>query len=265
MVTSILGTLALCGSAKADEPSDLARFPTMMHFLKTVVTDHTEPPPAGNEHLMHATKVFHTNQEMWEKFFQAAVADKLTNLRAFGLLSREIKARGITVYGPGAGFEQAVRDNHVDLGLAIPAKNVGLGVWEPDSTITDPEFSVHLSVIYKERFIHQFPDEVMPANLRIGTGDQTDYYIDGERHRGYLLTADLYYGPHGIGFKNVHGVGGEKRGVLGFLQKMLFFLPDAISSMVIDEQKNVMLTEAIINTTVENFETRDIYRIRYRN
>ncbi len=264
-ITILAAVMIASHAFAAEEPSDFTRFPNMMHFLKTVVTDRTGPPPAGNEHLMHATKVFHTSQELWDRFFKAAIADKLTNLRAFGLLGREIKTRGLTVYGPGQGFEQAVIDNHVDLGLAIPAKHLGFGVWEPDAAIKDPEFQVHLSVIYKERFIHQFPDEVLPANLRIGTGDQVDYYIDGEKHRGYLMTADLYYGPGGIGFKNVQGIGGEKRGLLGFVQKMLFFLPDAISSMVIDERKNVMLTEAVINTTVENFETRDIYRIRYRN
>ena len=265
VVASVVGILAISGVAFAEESGDLARFPNMMRFLKAVPTEHLEPPPAGNEHLMHTPMVFHTTQELWDKFFKAAVADKLTNLRAFGLLGREIKTRGVTVYGPGQGFEQAVIDNHVDLGLAIPAKHLGFGVWEPDATITDPEFLVHLSVIYKERFIHQFPDEVLPANLKIGTGDETDYYVDGQKHHGFLMKADLYYGPNGIGFKNVQGIGGEKRGVVGFLQKLLFFVPDAINSMLIDERKDVMLTEAFINTKVENFETRDVYRIRYRN
>lgn len=250
--------------APQDEERDFKRFPNMMRFLKSVDTSHLEPTPAGNEHLIHSASVFHTHQEMWNGFFKAAVADRITNIRAFTLIAREIKSRGITVYGPGTGFEKAIADNNIDLGLAIPAKNVGFGVWEPDASAKDPEFLLHLTVVYREQFIHQFPDEVLPTNLKIGFGDETDYYVDGHKHHGYLLTADLYSGPNGVGFKNVRGVGGQKRGFVGFLQRLLFFLPDSIYSMLIDEKRNVMVTHAFINTTVENFETREIYRIHTR-
>jgi hypothetical protein len=245
--------------------TEAARFPHMTQFLSSIQSDEREPTPAGNAHLIKAKTVFHPSQALWNQFFSAAVADKLTNIRAFALIAEEMKKRGITVYGPGKDFENAVRENKIDLGLAIPAKNIGLGIWEPDPSVKDPEFLLHLSVIYTERFIHQFPDEVLPANLKIGYGDEVQYEMDGEKRKGYILTADLYSGPHGVGFKNVHGVAGQKRGVVGFFQKVLFFLPDAIHSMVIDEKKNEMLTEALINTRVENFETRDIYSIRHIN
>lgn len=245
--------------------TDFERYPNMMRFIKSVPSFRLEPRPAGNEHLIKAEHVHRPTQELWDGFFKAAVKDKLTNLRAFALIAREIKMRGVTVYGPGSVFENAVRDNGIDLGLSLPAKNIGFAVWEPDSAIQDPEFLLHLSVVYSERFIHQFPDEVLPANLKIGYGDEVDYYLDGQKRRGYLLTADIYYGPSGIGFKNVHGVGGQKRGTAGFFQKLLFFLPDAVSSMLIHETTNTMVTESVFDTVVENFETRDVYQIRYRN
>lgn len=236
-----------------------------MQYLKSVPNFKPDPTPAGNEALIKAPFVFKPKQEMWDGFFKAAIQDRLTNLRALALVAREIKARGVTLHGPGSIFENAVRDNNIDLGLSIPAKNIGFAVWEPDASVADPEFQLHLSVVYTDRFIHQFPDEVLPANLKIGTGDEIDYYLDGQKRRGYLLTADLYYGPNGIGFKNVRGVGGQRRGMAGFLQSLLFFLPDAIHSMLIHERTNTMVTEAMFDTVVENFETRDIYQIRYRN
>lgn len=252
-------------SFAAIEKGDHARFPQMMSYVTGAPTFKLEPTPKGNEHLIKAKQVFRPDQALWNGFFKAAVEDKLTNLRAFAIIAREIKARGVTVYGPGSDFERAVRENGIDLGLAIPAKNIGLGIWEPDSTVSDPEFLLHLSVIYTERFIHQFPDEVLPANLKIGYGDEVDYQLDGQKKRGFLLKADLYYGPNGIGFKNISGVGGQKRGVVGFFQKVFFFLPDAVNSMLIHEAKNTMVTEALIDTVVENFETRDVYQIRRRN
>ncbi|MEW6056361.1 MAG: hypothetical protein AB1540_07080 [Bdellovibrionota bacterium] len=249
----------------AEEKRDLERYPNMMQFVKSVRIESTETLPAGNEHLSKSKRVFRPDQEMWTQFFRAAVADKLTNIRAFALIGRELKKRGITVYGLGADYESAVRLNKIDLGLSMPAKNIAIGVWEPDSNVSDPEFLLHVLIVYTEPYVHQFPDEVLPANLKIGYGLETHYMSDGERKEGHMMKADLYYGQNGLGFKNVQGVGGQKRGFVGFMQKLLFFLPDAVHSMMINERENAMITEALVNTKVEDFETREAYRIRYQN
>ena len=56
----------------------------------------------------------------------------------------------------------------------------------------------------------------------------------------------------------------QKRGFLGFMQKVLFFLPDAISSMTIDEKSGSMVTEAMVNTTVKEFETNRLYSVKIK-
>jgi hypothetical protein len=253
------------GKLTAEEKRDLERYPNMMRFIKTFPNPKIEALPAGNEHLTKSLKIMQVVKPTWDEFFACAIKDRLTNLRAFALAAREFKSRGITVFGPGRYFEDSVRMNNIDLGLSLPATHIGLGIWEPDSSVKDPEFLLHLRVVYNERYIHKFPDEVLPANLKIGYGDETDYAVDGKKYHGYLLTSDLYMGPNGVGFKNVKGVGGQKRGLLGFFQKVLFFLPDAVHSMVINEKENTLVTEALINTVVNEFETREIYRIRYKN
>jgi hypothetical protein len=43
---------------------------------------------------------------------------------------------------------------------------------------------------------------------------------------------------------------------------VLFFLPDAVDSMTINEKKGAMITEAMINTTVEDFEKNPLYSIK---
>ncbi|MGZ3687667.1 MAG: hypothetical protein ACXVBW_05170, partial [Bdellovibrionota bacterium] len=189
--------------------------------------------------------------------------DHLTCLRAFALLSREIKRNGVIVFGPGKDFEKAVSDNHVDLGLALPAHNIGTAIWAPDANNTDPEFQLHLKVFYTEPYIHRFPDNILPANLKIGFGKDETYYMDGQEYHQHTIEADIYDGPtKGVGFRNVKGVGGQKRGFLGFVQKVFFFLPDAVDSMTINEAKDSMITEAMVNTVVKNFEKDPLYSIK---
>lgn len=261
MLTFMAPLLALSSSLAFGAPA----CPHLTAFFAGMRVQEAQPVPAGNEHLIHTPTVHEPSGTLWDGFFKAAAADHLTILRALALMARELKSRGVTLMGSGDTFERAVAANDIDLGLAIPARMIGLGIWEPDPAVTDPEFQLHLTIAYKEKFLHQFPDEVLPVSIKIGTGDETDYYVDRMRHHGYLLTADLYYGPHGIGFKNVRGIGAETRGLSGLLQRIFFFLPDSISSMLIDEERNVMVTEALFNTTVENFETRKVYQIRYRD
>ena len=169
------------------------------------------------------------------------------------------------VFGSSKIFEQAVKKNNIDLGLALPARNLGAAVWSPDPDHKDPEFLAHIKVFYTESYVHQFPDEILPANLKIGFAKPETYWLNGQQYNQAALDADIYYGSeHGIGFRNVKGVGGQKRGILGMFQKVFFFLPDAVNSMFIDEKKGEMITEALVNTVVEKFETNPIYSIKVK-
>ena len=243
---------------------DEKAYPNFMAYLKTAhELGSLHPVDKRNESMAKTLQYFEPNLELWNQFFKAAAADKLTCLRAFALLAREVKRNGVMVFGPGTPFEDAVKNNNVDLGLAIPAKNIAAALWSPDPSITDPEFLVHIKIYYKEAYVHRFPDEVLPANLKIAIGKSEKYWLENQEYSYPSISADLYYGPKkGIGFRNVKGVGGQKRGLLGFFQKVLFFLPDAVDSMTIREDKGEMITEALMNTTVKEFETNPIYSIR---
>lgn len=248
----------------AREALDEQAYPHFMQFLKTVdVSRGLHDTDPRNLNLIGSKKFFHPTPEMWDGFFKSAAADHLTCLRAFALLAREVKKNGVSLYGPGGLFQQAVMKNQMDLGLALPAKNIGASLWKPDPQNHDPEFLLHLKVFYTEPYVHQFPDEILPANLKIGFGAVESYWLDGVEYKQAVLDADIYYGAkNGIGFKNVKGVGGQKRGVLGFFQKVFFFLPDAVDSMTIRENTGEMITEAMINTVVKDFEKTPRYSIR---
>jgi len=248
----------------AREGLDEQLYPNFMKFLKTVgVSRGIYKTDSRNRKWIKSSHFYTPGAEVWDEFFLAASKDRLTCLRAFALLGREIKKSGVVIFGPSKFFEKAVERNKVDLGLALPARNLGAAVWSPDPTNKDPEFQIHIKIFYTESFVHQFPDEILPANLKIGYTDPESYWLDGKEYKQPAMDADVYYGPvHGIGFRNVKGVGGQKRGVLGFFQKVLFFLPDAVNSMTIDENKGEMVTEALVNTSVKEFEKNPIYAIK---
>lgn len=247
----------------AREQEDEKRFPNVMRFI------HSINVPAGvvksdprNAAWIHTSHVFQPQQAMWNGFWKAAAQDKITCLRAFALIARNIKKHGMVVFGPGKDFENSVVENHVDLGLAMPATHIGTGIWSPDPTNPDPDFLLHLKIFYTEQFIHRFPDHILEANLKIGYGPEETYWMDGREYRQHTVDTDIYYGKSGIGFKNVRGIGGQKRGFMGVLQTVLFFIPDAISAMLILEDKNQLLTVASLNTKVDHFETNPIYSVK---
>ncbi len=251
----------------AREAMDEVTYPNFMKFLKTVdVSAGVHPTDSKNSKWIKSSHYFSPPPALWDQFFKAAAADGLTCLRAFVLLAREVKKNGVVMFGPGDLFEKAVAKNNIDLGLAIPAHDVGAAIWSPDPTVQDPEFQVHLKVFYSQKYIHQFPDEILPANLKIGFREPDTFWLNGKELHQAAVDADLYYGPKsGVGFKNVQGVGGQKRGLMGFIQKALPFLPDAISSMTINERKGEMITEALVNTTVRDFEKNPIYSIKVKS
>ncbi len=246
------------------EALDEKLYPTFMSFIHSVdIIRSLQPIDQRNTALIRSPVMYQPSQALWDGFFRAAAADHLTTLRAFGLLAREIKKQGVVVWAPGAAFEKAIADNHIDLGLSLPACNLSNGIWSPDPDNKDPEFQVHVKLFYTQPYLHRFPDHILPANLKIGYGPALEYWMDGKQYIQHTVDADIYYGPHkGVGFRNIKGIGGQKRGLMGFMQKLLFFLPDAVESMVIDEKKGSMMTEALFNTIVEDFEKNPVYSIK---
>lgn len=248
------------------EKRDLSRFPKLSRFLSTLrINEGLVPSDPRNAHIVPTRMVFQPTKKMWKDFFVIAAEEKLTVMKAFCMIARELKKRGVVNMGPGADFTNAVEEQKVDLGLALPATHLGTAIWAPDPKNTDPEFLLHMKVFYTETYIHKFPDHILPANLKIGQGPIASYWLGGHEYRQPTVDTDLYYGPtRGCGFRNVKGIGGQKRGFLGVLQDILFFLPDAVDSMYVDEKSGSMITEALVNTTVENFETDPKYGITIR-
>jgi hypothetical protein len=210
---------------------------------------------------MPSGRAYRPRADQWDQFFTAAIADGLTNLRAFTLLAQEARKNGVSLWGMGKDYEQAVNRGRVNLGITIPAEHAIVGFWDITARPAEPDHLMHVAVIYDREFVHHFPDEIIPADIRIGSGKPLTFMLAGFERTGYPLEADLFYGNGKLGFRNVHGISGRVHGVLGMIQKILFFVPDAVHSLTLDESTGRLTTEAIINTSVEGFETKPGFRM----
>jgi hypothetical protein len=91
-----------------------------------------------------------------------------------------------------------------------------------------------------------------------------DPWDDGAEIRtAYIVEGRIMYGDAGVGYVDVSGIGGRKHGLLGVMQKVFFFLPDAIDGMVV--RGGDLHVNAIMNQRVEGFESALRYAVHYRD
>ena len=199
-------------------------------------------------------------------YFQACSDDGLTMLRTMGVFASLWNKMDTLNYMDGRDVNRAVKELNLSTGLALPIENLRLFAYIPnhERAKVDKVYQCDVLAVYDKQYKHRFREEVLNANLKIGTGDTApfvDIFSDeGGEWTGYLIKGILTYSDKHVGFMEISGVGGEKRGFLGFLQKILFFLPDAIDAMTLDKNGD-MTTIALMNETVEGFEKDRKYQV----
>ncbi len=243
---------------------DRTHYPAMTAHLKRCLRDHPEdaPIPEVYHDLVKRDRAFILGRREVEGFFDAAAEDGVTMLRGMAIVASEFGARDAVFTSSGRQVEEVI-DAGYDIGLALPAKHMVRYFYVPDAGLkSQAGFASRFYAIFDRQYEHEFREEVLDANLEVGTGREVPYIDEetGSIETGYLVEATIWNGPE-VGFKDVEGIGGTKRGgVVSWLQTILFFLPDAIDGMVIVEGD--LRVEALLNQTVPDFEKRDVYRVR---
>ncbi|MBM3216049.1 hypothetical protein FJZ36_14165 [Candidatus Poribacteria bacterium] len=195
------------------------------------------------------------------EFFAACARDELTILEALALVGRTVRRTGVLFYMDGRIVQRAVRDLDLSIGLAMPIDDLELFAYVPDAR-PDPNLQCRFVALYGRSYDHRFPKEVLDATLRIGVGRTISYrspWRSGSPTTVSVVDGDVVYGSDGFGLASIHGVGGRSSGLLGLAQRVLFFLPDAIDSMVV--QGDDLHVRAMVNTRVRRFRTSDIYAV----
>jgi hypothetical protein len=207
-----------------------------------------------------------SNVEDLKSYFQACSDDGLTMLRTMGAIASVWKKTNTLNYMDGRDVNRAMEELNMSSGLALPIKNLRLFAYipNPDRAQRDKEYQCDILAVYDKKYKHRFRKEVLNANMKIGTGPTAtfvDIFTDEEGEwTGYLIKGIMTYSDEHVGFMEISGIGGQKRGFIGFLQKILFFLPDAIDAMTLDKKGN-MTTIALINETVKGFEKGRKYQV----
>ncbi len=202
-----------------------------------------------------------------EEFFVAAARDELSIVRAMALVARAVRETRVTTYLNGAHAREVVGRLGLDVGLAVPMDQLLLFAYIPIDAGADTETQCRFVGVYARPYEHRFRKDVLNATLRVGTGRNVPYLDpwdhDAEITTAYLVEGRILYGDAGVGYVDVSGIGGRKHGMLGFVQKMFFFLPDAIDGMVV--RGGDLHVNAIVNQRVEGFESALRYAVHYRD
>ncbi|MBT3268592.1 hypothetical protein HN371_15660 [Candidatus Poribacteria bacterium] len=202
-----------------------------------------------------------------EEFFVAAAADELTIVRAMGFVARAVRETRVLTYLNGEHARDVVRHFGLDVGLAVPMSHLLLFAYIPVDAGADDEVQCRFLAVYGAQYEHRFHRDVLNATLKVGTGRDVPYldpWDDGaEIKTAYIVEGRIMYGGAGVGYVDVSGIGGRKHGLLGVMQKVFFFLPDAIGGMVVRDGD--LYVNAIMNQRVEGFESALRYAVHYRD
>ena len=264
-VTASCLWLAQTQGVHAEERSDRIDprgYPHVHAFFQSIDLGALQGVPVadGNRWWCPVNEYIVPPQEAIEAFFRAAVHDRLTTIRSFALMAAVLHAEGVALCAPGDLLNAAVTSLHLDLGLALPLRELGAVSWLPQYDREHPARIMRIHLIYRKQYIHRFRKEILPVDLTIGAGEAVRFIDDGLERDGYLIGMDFHASDDRIGFDNIQGLAGRRQGVLGLVQRILFFLPDDIASLYVED--DVLVASALMTMRVPKFETTAKYQMR---
>ncbi|MBT7097060.1 hypothetical protein HN937_06770, partial [Candidatus Poribacteria bacterium] len=178
-----------------------------------------------------------------------------------------VRRMDVIFYMKGSDMRAAFDGNGLESGLGLPVAELAMFAYIPDASRVEPDFQCRFLAVYERSYVHSLPKDVVNATLKVGSGDSAPFQDPWDESApaisGRIVEGDMIYGARGVGAVGIHGVAGRKRGVLGALQKVLFFLPDAISGMVLRDGD--LYIDALVDQKIEAFESAGEYAVHPRD
>lgn len=214
------------------------------------------PTPKGAASLAGNPLVLLLTQDDVGALLAATAADSLTLLRATALFAAWIRERDIPAVVSGQAVEQAVRAGYA-LGLTFPLDHMAYMCFAPDRSIGG-DFQAHIRVLYTRLYDYPFDKDIFNATVLV-RGSPITY--DGEKGStsGYLVSSDVHYAGARARYVDVSGIQGQKRGVTGFFQKVLFFIPKTLNGLILTG--NELIIDGFIDEKISGLETIPRYRV----
>jgi hypothetical protein len=215
------------GSAKdlqariAQDP-ELRRYPHLQQFVAAVLP-HPQPSlraadPSLAALLEDAKQIDASDQPYLrltarevDTFFRACVADKLTMLRAIGLVARVVNWSDMVLVIDGRDIDAALRAQSLNVGLALPMEHAALFAYIPHLG-SQPPFLCRFFAVYDRAFTYSYGKDVLSESIVIGADGgprlTARKVFDDRQPSGslYLVEADILYRGSAVGFYNIKGV-----------------------------------------------------------
>jgi hypothetical protein len=202
---------------------DFARYPNLRHHVLMLVSISgmalTAPDP-GIAQLLRDTHLsgreelpyFRLSHEELRYFLIASSKDRLTMLRAVGLIARVVRWSNIVLVMDGRDLEKELNTLHFSDGLSLPAKNAVLYVFVPDKSKREP-FQSYFLTVYNQSFTYSYPRKVYKGSLVI-SGDNGTRLVPRQLLRDqppiqtpYCVRTEIRYDSSVVGLYNIQGVG----------------------------------------------------------
>lgn len=191
------------------------------------------------------------------EFLNATAEDSLTLLHATALFARWVSRLGLPVYTPGMAVTEASRQGF-ELGLMFPVEHLSHFLYVPDASSAGSSHT-YIRVIYDRQYTYGFDADIFDADVLV-QGSEITYEQEGNTRKGFLVTTKVDYEDGVFSYSDVQGISGKKRGALGFLQRVFFFVPKTLHGISLDEDDLVI--DAFVNQRIPNFEIERKFRVR---
>ena len=206
-----------------NDDRDFARYPNLRQHVLMLVSSSGQAlnaPDPGITQLLRDTHLngskeltyLRLSHEELRNFLIASSKDRLTMLRAVGLIARVVRWSNIVLVMDGRDLENELNALHFSDGLSLPAKNAVLYVFIPDNSKREPFQSYFLSV-YGQSFTYTYPRKVYRGSLVI-SGDKGTLLVPRQLLRDqppiqtpYCIRTEIRYDSSVVGLYNIQGVG----------------------------------------------------------
>ena len=202
---------------------DFARYPNLRQHVLVLVSSSgyalTAPDPGitqllRDSHLTGSDEMtyFRLSHDELRNFLIASSKDRLTMLRAVGLIGRVVRWSNIILAMDGRDLENELHTLHFSDGLSLPAKNAVLYVFVPDKSKREP-FQCYFLAVYSQSFTYSYPRKIYRGSLVI-SGDKSTRLVPRQLlhdqppvQTPYSIRTEIRYDSSVVGLYNIQGVG----------------------------------------------------------
>lgn len=207
---------------KIAQDPELRKYPHLQQFVERILAPHRRESLGEDRSLARlledAKQIDSADRQSMRlvapevyAFFEACVADKLTMLRANGLLARVVSWSNVVLIIDGRDTDAALQAQHLSVGLSLPMQHAVLFAYIPHRGSEAP-FLCRFLAVYDRAFTYSYGKDVMNESVVIGAAGgprlSARKGFDDRQPSGplYLVESDILYKGPAVGFYNIKGV-----------------------------------------------------------